>query len=148
MRINDLIVKHKNMEEEDFDKEELLSTINELLSDEDYEEKLSDIEYYLQYTITEYNDTKGEVSEKYYCKEKVKVVLEEIPNILFLKFYPMDGCSTFIDFIIYKRDYDNFELVLKILEKNKIDIYDMLKDCNEYTSEQVILYLEKKNNLL
>lgn len=144
--ICNLIVRNKNNQNMKFIREDLISDVNEFIDDEDYETNLDYIIGKLQYRFVEYNYTKGEVNEDIYCTKRVKAVLEELPKILFLKFDEKYDCSTILDFIMSENDYDNLDLALKIIEKEKKDINEMLTYCNNYTKDNILLYISNKQS--
>lgn len=136
-----LIAKNKNNKNRRFITNQLISTINELISDEDYADNFDIIIDNLQYTFIEYNSVKGEIKEDVYCEKRVKAVLEELPNILFLKFSSAYDCQTMLEFIVSEDDSANLDLALKILAREK-KITEILKDCNNYTADKVMSYIQ------
>lgn len=144
--INDLICENKSDENKKFNRKNLISEINELIDDdEEYvAENFSDIIRLLECKFIEYNPIKGEVEQNIYCEEKVRAVLEEIPNIVFIKFNRIyKNFSTLIDYMLSENDYKNFDLVLDILKKEKKPVSELLDKCKDSTIEKVNLYLEK-----
>ena len=137
--------KYKNDEAEQFDKHKLIKKIKSLIEDEDYEENLDSIISELEICYTEQNDTKGPVDEMIYCGEKVKVILESVPQIVYLRFDEQYGNTTITDYVVNNGDFDNFEIILEILKKSKKSLVNCIDTTNQSIMEKIMGYLEKNN---
>jgi hypothetical protein len=72
-----------------------------------------------------YNDDTGYMIETYYEPNKVKVALENIPEIIFWKEDIYNNHSNLVKYIIENNDIYNIDLVFSILENNNKTLYDI-----------------------
>lgn len=133
-----------------FDKNELITKINEIIErnhDDDTDDKnIFELENELQIVYTEHHYLRGDEEEMIYSNKKVKVVLENIPNIIYEKFnkMPYVPYSTITEYIIFNNDLKNLKLVNKILNKDKktfIDVIESELNAVSNASKDIIIYI-------
>lgn len=133
-----------------FDKNELITKINEIIernhNDDTDDINIFELENELQIVYTEHHYLRGDEEEMIYSNKKVKVVLENIPNIIYEKFNKMLNVpySTITEYIIFNNDLKNLKLVNKILNKDKktfIDVIESELNAVSNASKDIIIYI-------
>lgn len=132
-----------------FDKNELITKIKEIIErnhDDTDDINIFELENELQIVYTEHHYLRGDEEEMIYSNKKVKVVLENIPNIIYEKFnkVPYVPYSTITEYIICNNDLKNLKLVNKILNKDKktfIDVIESELNAVSKASKDIIIYI-------
>lgn len=127
-------IKNENENNSNFDVDELIDKIQKIIKqnnecdESDSEQELvnfGELQYELEIVYVSMHYLRG-VEEMIYSPEKVQMVLEKIPNIIYEEFEKSEY-SRITDYIISNNDMKNLSLVGKILEKDNKNIIDVIE---------------------